>query len=123
MGHHLLKIQDRVRAVQDLDLALVRSVLLRGADALDLPEVKREIESWTWVGPGVWVNMDPNVLTKYPRLFDAAAEFVQGFGEEIPVSFLSTIRTSPGAHFNVPQKTKAVIDELTELKQFIYGDA
>lgn len=63
MGHELVICAGRSAVINDADLWLMRHFALEqlagAANEVASTELRRYFEAWSWVGPGVYLNLDP----------------------------------------------------------------
>ncbi len=118
MGHHLLLHNDQVLAIRDWELGLLRHVLIEGAGILDNGELQAAIQAWEHVGPGVWLNVNEDVLVDNPDVFDAAERFVSGFSGTISVDYLNESMGVTTGEWLQPQSTERVKRRIEDVRSF-----
>lgn len=84
-----------------------------GTDSATQLELKSFIESWRWLGPGVIMEADFNVFANTPArmrvlksLFERTHDFLDSFGDAIPLSYLEINVNSELAYYTAPQSTE-----------------
>jgi hypothetical protein len=105
--------------MQDGDVELVRHFLILGAKDVGLLELAQTIERWEVLGPGVWVDVEPEVLAAHPTVFDAAVRTLEQFGDTVDIRYLNTELQRFCTAWHAPQKVARISAELNRLKQLI----
>ena len=82
MGHHVFVTEPSVLVIEDSALELVRHFLILGAMNLGLDEAAKALERWEWIGPGVWINVETQVLVAHPTIFEAAVHAIDNLGPQ-----------------------------------------
>jgi hypothetical protein len=100
-------------------MELVRHFLVLGAKQIGPRELAESIERWEWQGPGVWIHVDPDMLTRHPAVFDAAARAAQTLGDTVNVPYLNAELKRLGTEWHVPQQVAWIVDELDRLRRHL----
>src|SRR5688572_3909186 len=90
MGHHIFVRSEggTTLAIGDLDLELIKHLLMEAATEAEEIELGRCISRWTCHGPGVWIIDEKPVIGR-SDIFDRAAEIVVRNGDTIPIEYLN----------------------------------
>ena len=63
--------------IEDGARRALRHFLILGAMNLGLDEAAKALERWEWIGPGVWINVETQVLVAHPTIFEAAVHTIE----------------------------------------------
>ena len=102
-----------------MDLALLRKALIEGARKAHRPATETALCSWEYQGPGVWVNVSETILLGETAVFDSAVEWLNDFGEAIPINYLNENIAIFGIKWTTKQKSAKVKERIHELKEFL----
>lgn len=121
MGHHLFIHDEKSLAMRDLDVALVRHLLIEGANQLGDEPLASAIANWEYQGPGIWVGIDEAVFVSHGPVFDAAITVAQKLGSEISADYLNKKAGLPGGRWEQQQATSVVVALIRRLENHLHG--
>lgn len=119
MGHHVFVNEPSVLVIEDGDLELVRHFLIQGAMDLGLDEAAKAIERWEWIGPGVWINVETDVLVDRPVIFKAAVNAIDKLGATIDTVYLKTRLRRFGTEWLGSQEVRLIVQDINRLRQHV----
>ena len=119
MGHHVFVTEPSVLVIEDSALELVRHFLILGAMNLGLDEAAKALERWEWIGPGVWINVETQVLVAHPTIFEAAVHAIDRLGTTIDIAYLNTKLRRFGNEWLGPQEAHLVVHDINRLGRHV----
>jgi hypothetical protein len=136
MGHDYIEYDGRFEQFHDMDiwtlrhflLAEARSMcLLKQADQEVIQDLYRHIKGWDWLEPGVWLGLDLSlfVLGQEERralleeVLDRAAEWIEAFGEEIPLNYLKLHVDTPVAYHTAAEPNGRIIEAISRIRRML----
>jgi len=98
--------------MHDTDVALIRHFLAQAASELNLKVIQDSILRWSEMGPGVWFDIDLNILIGQANVFDQAKVCVNRLEPVISVDYLNS-KISDGWQKGIP--CSHIVERLREL--------
>jgi hypothetical protein len=121
MGHDFITYEGDHELFNDFDLWTLRHFFLAEALAMeasqatdDMTALRLFVEQWDWLGPGVFTGTDLSDYVSERRtrwelllqLLQRAGDRIAGFGESVPLDYLTAHVSTPSAYFTQAQPTR-----------------
>ena len=130
MGHEVLTYSDRHAVIHDDDLWAVRHFLLAEATASRRKTEAAFVQTWEWVGNGVYLGLDfdafldsdPDRVRSFSELIFHTGQRIETFGEFIPAPYVQQHVNGAGAQFTGALSTARVLTALGKVRELIAAD-
>ena len=121
MGHDYIKYEGHHERFSDFDLWTLRHFFIEAARVMEAAEPSHDtrrlrefFEEWAWLGPGVFTGTDFSeyVLDTRTRwelllqLLQRAGDRISGFGEFVPLDYLTAHVSTRTEYFTKAQPTR-----------------
>jgi len=105
--------------MKDIDVVLVQHFLIEAGKHENAPEFVHSTSKWSWLGPGVWTDIDEAVFAAHPEMLRVAAKLATKLGEEISLEYLeSKIKVPADVKWGGAIPVGVVIEALGRLDDF-----
>jgi hypothetical protein len=135
MGWAIIEFEGRVAGFSDFDLFAVQHFLTEESTKLNSNdenevELRRFLRGWDWLGPGVFVGVDPGGFIQGSnarkaallKLIDETARRISRFGSHVPLDYLERHVNRKGAWYMKPQPVKQFLDLLEKYGDLVRGN-
>ena len=137
MGHDFIDYGDRFVRLSDWDIWTLRHFFQHVAEEVSPADLETDeativlllsfLENWNWLGPGVitGTNLSDFVKDHLERanvllsLFERTIDYLQQFGEVIPLEYLERHVNSPDAYYTVEQPACRFIKVVESLQEMV----
>ena len=125
VGHEIIEYRKRHMIIHDMDLWTIRHFLLSEAESSANSDLAAFIQSWDWIGPGVYLgiefdayfNGDEAREQAFLKLLNATRARIESFGELVPLDYLAANVNLPIAYFTDAQPVGRLVRELAKLDE------
>ena len=108
-----------------MDLWTIRHFLLSEVESSANSDLAAFIQSWDWIGPGVYLgiefdayfNGDEAREQAFLKLLNATRARIESFGELVPLDYLAANVNLPIAYFTDAQPVGRLVRELAKLDE------
>ena len=136
MGHDYLDIADGHLRLNDFHIKVLGHLFAHcastatadefGTDEVTLSDLQSFFDNWHCLGPGVFTGTNFNSFatsaerfTVLHRLFEFTLEYIETFGDEIPLEYLDCHVNTPSMHFTTAQPTETYRTAVLSLQELI----
>ena len=137
MGHDYIDFEDRHVQLNDFDIWVLRHIFLHVStesghedlqtDITTLYTLRDFLESWKWYGPGtfegtdlgLFVGSDSSRIMVLRALLKKSANYVNSFGQVIPLDYLQKYVNTDNAYFTESQPTKKFLDAISKITSIL----